>query len=230
MPYFKNKDINLLFIHIPKTGGTSLEIYFSKKYNIALENLSLFSHDPKFIKEYKINISSQHLTYNTIIKHNDYFKIDMNNIQLLTIVRNPYHRFISNIFWMRSMSKKDYNISKDEMYITSKNIIENYNKNNNYNDNHITPQYLFVTDNNKKLINNIEILRTETLNDDMKNVGYIDFNLCINKNHTKINYMDYLNNDSIKLLNDFYNDDFLIFNYDKIQVVEDEETPNKVIE
>jgi hypothetical protein len=36
MPYFKNENINLLFIHIPKTGGTSVEQYFSKKYNVEL--------------------------------------------------------------------------------------------------------------------------------------------------------------------------------------------------
>ena len=36
MPYFKNNRINLLFIHIPKTGGSSLEKYFNVKYNIPL--------------------------------------------------------------------------------------------------------------------------------------------------------------------------------------------------
>ena len=42
MPYFRNKEINLLFIHIPKTGGTSLEAYFSEKFNIPLDKHSLF--------------------------------------------------------------------------------------------------------------------------------------------------------------------------------------------
>ena len=42
MPYFKDNNINILFIHIPKTGGSSLEVYFSKKFNIPLNNKSLF--------------------------------------------------------------------------------------------------------------------------------------------------------------------------------------------
>lgn len=41
MPYFKNDTINILFIHIPKTGGTSLEEYFSSKFNIKLNKYSL---------------------------------------------------------------------------------------------------------------------------------------------------------------------------------------------
>lgn len=44
MPYFhntvKNEKVNLLLIHIPKTGGTSSEQYFSKKYNVPLNKPS----------------------------------------------------------------------------------------------------------------------------------------------------------------------------------------------
>ena len=45
MPYFSNDIVNLLLIHIPKTGGSSLENYFSDLYNIPLDNNSmLYDH------------------------------------------------------------------------------------------------------------------------------------------------------------------------------------------
>ena len=38
MPYYNDDSINLnlLFLHIPKTGGSSVEQYFSNKFNIPL--------------------------------------------------------------------------------------------------------------------------------------------------------------------------------------------------
>jgi hypothetical protein len=63
MPYFHNENINLLFIHIPKTGGSNFENYMSYKYNIPLNEKSLC------IK--KLNyISYQHLLYIDILKNN----------------------------------------------------------------------------------------------------------------------------------------------------------------
>lgn len=47
MPYFKNNNVNILFIHIPKTGGSSVENYFSSKFNIPLNNTSLYLHVKK---------------------------------------------------------------------------------------------------------------------------------------------------------------------------------------
>jgi len=39
----------------------------------------------------------------------------------------------------------------------------------------------------------------------------------VNVNKEKVDYYNYLNNDSINLINDFYDYDFKLFNYTKIQ-------------
>ena len=67
MPYFKNNDVNILFIHIPKTGGSSLEVYFSNKYNIPLNEESLYMMSTKL----SLTSSLQHVTYKTILKHKE---------------------------------------------------------------------------------------------------------------------------------------------------------------
>ena len=49
----------------------------------------------------------------------------------------------------------------------------------------------------------------------MHNLGYTDFNIYENINKVKVNYSNYLNNDSIQLINNFYNYDFILLNYMK---------------
>ena len=49
-----------------------------------------------------------------------------------------------------------------------------FNKNNDY-DNHIIPQYKFVTDENGNLIENIKIFKTESLTDELKEYGLFDY-------------------------------------------------------
>jgi len=211
MPYFKNNNVNLLFIHIPKTGGSSLEEYFSSKFNIPLNTKSLYmfiDNQTKLNENMVINSSLQHITYNQMVKYNKVFNIDFNNIKIMTIVRNPYERIISDLFFYK---KINISTSKEEVF----NIINKYVLSDNYDNNNI-PQHLFLQDNNKELISNIHILKTENLTTDMKNLGYNDFNLFSNANPNKINYYNYLDNKSIKIINDFYHFDFLLFSYCKI--------------
>lgn len=214
MPYFKNNDANILFIHIPKTGGTSLEKYFSSKCNIELNNNSLYlfiDEDIKLNNNMIINSSLQHITYKQMIEYNNVFNIDFSNIKIITIVRNPYERIVSDLFFLNIIN---VDTSKDEIY----NIIQEYLKSSDY-DNHNIPQYLFITDNYNKIIPNIHLLHTETLTDDMKKIGYEDFDVCDNKNKFgELNYYDYLNNESIAIINDFYHLDFVLFGYNKINI------------
>lgn len=213
MPYFKNADVdvNLLFIHIPKTGGTSLEHYFSHKYAIPLNNESIYLFWQN--NEYKITSSLQHITYQTMLQYKTELNIDFNHIQILTVVRNPYERLVSDLFFNKLI---DIDTSKEEAF----NIICEYLTRSDL-DNHNIPQYKFIINNvdEDNTLIDVVILHTETLISDMHNLGYTDFNIHANVNkHTDINYYDYLNSDSIKIINEFYDKDFSLFNYTKMDV------------
>lgn len=205
MPYFKKNNINLLYIHIPKTGGSSIEKYFSKKYRIKLDQKALygFLHDKH---NRQINPSLQHLTYNNIVEYHNELNINMNHLDILTVVRDPYDRCISDLFYFKKIDKS---ASPEKVF----QAIQDFVKQNP--DNHATPQYKFVTDGKGELIHNMKIMNTETLNDDMIRLGYTDFDFQRNVNPDALNYKDYLNADSIQFINDYYDKDFTLFHYNK---------------
>ena len=197
MPYYK--DIELLFIHIPKTGGTSLENYLKKTYKE-----TLFSgYGNNILPEDDLQKNSlQHQTYSTIYKYRDILEVDFNsNLKVLTIVRDPYDRIISDLFFFEL-------IKKDNTCETVYNIIKDYLYKDCY-DNHNIPQYKFITNSNEELIENIKIFRTETLTQDIHNYGFTDYI----GTKSNIIHINYLNNDSIQLINIFYKKDFELFNY-----------------
>ena len=214
MPYFKNDDINVLFIHIPKTGGSSIESYFSLKFNIPLNNQSLYDFintEHLLNKNVVIKSSLQHVTYRQIIKYSEIFNIDFDNIKIITAVRNPYERLVSDLFFFKLIG---VNSTKEEVFdILNKYLVSDL-------DNHNMPQYEFITNDKGEIIQNIHILKTESLNDKMKNLGYTDFGSYEkrNVNVNKLNYYNYLNNESIELINKFYHLDFILFNYAKLPV------------
>ena len=71
MPYYK--DNNLLFIHIPKTGGSSLEDYLKLKYTQTL--YSGPSND--ILPDPESQKSLQHQYYNTIYKYRNILNVDL---------------------------------------------------------------------------------------------------------------------------------------------------------
>jgi hypothetical protein len=213
MPYFKNEDINLLFIHIPKTGGTSLELYFSSKFSIFLNNNSLFGYlDEGTVWKEKMNINSslQHLTYNKIVEHGNLLSIRFDTLQIITIVRNPYLRIVSDLFFFKL-------ITLDTTPETVFHIINEYVLSDAY-DNHNIPQHKFLIDDKSEILQNVRILRTENLRNDMHSIGYDDFNIFAQANPHEVNYFNYLNDKSIAFINEFYHMDFVCFNYEKLLV------------
>ena len=86
------KEHNLLFIHIPKTGGFSIEKFF----NISAKSENLFEYGKPRFNINNILFSPQHFTVKILkenlgLEYSKYFKF--------TFVRNPYDRIISGYYW-----------------------------------------------------------------------------------------------------------------------------------
>jgi hypothetical protein len=212
MPYFK--DIDILFIHIPHTNTNCIELYLSKKYNIILNkdtlynliyNNALFNNNLLFH-----NHLLQHLTYLQLYNYKNELKIDFNNkLKIFSFVINPYIRILNDLYFFKyitiEMDKKDieYNINE---YIT-------------YNDMFCylkIPQYKYLVNDNNELLNkDIIILKFENINEEMKNLGFEDF-YYDNKNIIFKDYKKYLTDNSINIINNYYELDFSLFTYEKL--------------
>ena len=285
MPYYSTNKI--LLVHIPKTGGTSVEKYFSKKFNLpnapsqlyfsyydntiqdeitkyrkawkrqlyikkkhegntsrSFQRVSSFTSVTSLedtsredIPEFKIfkkvrlskelHHSLQHLTWSEMREHkdilwddtNDHVIIsdnpyDRNEYEIMTIVRNPYDRIISELLFRNMLTMNTINSPKI-VYTKLKKYLENHDE---VFDNHKLPQYLFLINDMGNIIENVTILHTETLTEDMERMGYIDFNRFdqVSKCRTIsgiTKYSNYLNREAIELINAYYKRDFELFDY-----------------
>lgn len=215
MPYFQNKNVNFLFIHIPKTGGTSVERYFSSKYNIPLNTKSLYGFIPNEIRAPLMLQANtfQHIIYKVLAKNQHLFRIQsLPNFKIYTIVRNPYERMISDLFYFKLITTSS---KPHDVYVC---IIKYLFGTKTY-DNHRLPQHTFIEDKYGNIPQNVCILHTETLNEDMKKFGFEDFDMNANVNPHRQNigsYYDFLNHKSIFIINQIYQKDFLSFGYKMI--------------
>jgi len=201
MPYFK--EANLLFIHIPRTGGTSFGTYMLSKSSITLHSNLEENKLPEPILQ---KVSLQHQSYNTLYKYRDILGIDFNEkLRKIAFVRNPYDRIISDILWLKF---NDENASQEEIYDT----IQHYYFNRDDIDNHNKAQYLFITDEKGNLIPDIKIIKTENMTNGLRKIGFTDYE---GSTHAT-SYMKYLNEESIKIINMVYKKDFELFGYEMI--------------
>lgn len=127
MPIFCKDDQKVLLIHIPKTGGISINHVFARAgWHISLEG-NVLKHD------YYKNIrgSLNHLCYAELEEYYNFEDFDF----VFSVVRNPYHRAVSEYHWQ----KQTQDFSQ-----WFKSEIDQFNNSDRYGDNHFLPQCNFV--------------------------------------------------------------------------------------
>lgn len=218
-------DKKILFIHIPKTGGTTIEKII---FNLSLKNTE--ENYKKLFGRKNNNdgsvIQYQHLTYNEIINNYDF---NLDKFYKFTFVRNPYDRIVSEFFYqqqnkvpfLKNIEKMNF---KDFLYaILNREWINNIKENEGFiksNIVHILPQYkfIYVNDNVFSSNTNLKIFKFENF---LKGVSQIfkDLNMeMIDKipHHLKSihnYYLEYYDDECKEIVNNLYLYDFLLFDY-----------------
>jgi hypothetical protein len=132
----------IIFIHIPKTAGSSIEHLLSDGEKYKLDFIGV-----------RNGRSTHHymgIELNIILKdlYKEYYKF--------SFVRNPYDRLISEYFWCRLNNVgHQFNKTFDEFLDYVENVFKNKNFFKPIENDHFIPQYSFLFFNNKLLVNNI---------------------------------------------------------------------------
>lgn len=104
-----------IFIHIPKTGGTSIEKVLYPDRDITCmktDNDLIYGRFPKHINKTVPGITShkfgylQHLTYNQLIESKYIDDLEVNEYYFFTFVRNPWDREVSEFCWRSRNAKR----------------------------------------------------------------------------------------------------------------------------
>jgi hypothetical protein len=130
MPIFKIAGAEILFVHVPKTGGASLAQWLGKKGPAGLSGL---------LQPPALRCNPQHLTYRDINHLFPNRKWDF----AFTVVRNPYSRVESEYRWRVDLMSADKASSIDfPRWLDF--VLSKYKRDSYYLDNHLRPQREFL--------------------------------------------------------------------------------------
>lgn len=201
MPYYPKT--NILFIHVPKTGGKSLEdcLKCQSPQGLYGSPNNMLLKEPPYSK-----ISLQHQTYRTISLNRELLRVPFDaSMQVITIVRNPYNRLISDLLANSLMDPRD---NQTRVLEVIKQYLdcppEKY-------DNHSTPQHEFLTDETGALIPGLILFRTEGLTKQLHDYGFSEYQRLDGAR----DYTKYYCREAFDLVNAVYSKDFELFGYQK---------------
>ena len=185
-----------IFIHIPKTAGTSIKNYFGMKTPKDIEPLK--QHDTVYDIKEKIPI-----------KYKSYSKF--------TIVRNPYDRMVSWFHYLKIKTNPTNFFTGEvnqEQFEFKKNIdfkqwLKNPNKYFIYPRELLSVQCNWIDD-------TVNVLKYENLKNDLENFFKTEIEIPHIHNSNHDNYLKYYDDQCLDLVYKEYKKDFKKFNYKKL--------------
>lgn len=207
MPLYNLKresvDKTFLFIHIPKTGGTAIESYFTSLGLTGFNDPMSYRAIRPFLK-----IPPTHFDYELCDK---LFRLD--RLYSFAIVRNPVQRFISEYRWAIEKSSLPENVKKYSVSDFIKYSFEMYERDENFLAGHLKPQRRFVGSKLSKSFKyevGLNSIVTEVFRDTgLKPLGKIEIPV-INRSSNK---SVCLKDTDIEAIYRMYSDDFTLFGY-----------------
>lgn len=225
---WRNKS-KIIFVHIPKTGGTSVEVainthYYKYGYGVIFTdknneiNQIRYENLKKVVKMRNLNITRkfalQHLKSNEYKvtlgddTYNEYFKF--------AICRNPYDRIISEFFWCEipEIGDKHGQSFDDFLEYVQKCVLERNYYETIYHD-HLIPQHEFIYDEKNNLQIN-KLFKYENF-DEVKNFLKKELNITnIPHWHKRSSDKEIeLTNKQKQIIYKIYRNDFILLNYKK---------------
>jgi hypothetical protein len=196
----------IIFVHIPKTGGTSVE--------------EMLTDYGMFTLEFHGVLGGRALHHFTAIELMSALGKNMfNNYYKFAFVRNPYEKMVSEYYWCRIPGVGFRNKQSFNDFIKYvENIVKNKKFYTNIYHDHFIPQYYFIFNNKQLLVNDVykfeDIkIALPLIKEKLKIRGPI---LHTNKNRFKSNADKLVLTDEQKeKIYNLYKIDFDVFNYNK---------------
>ena len=198
-----NHDKKIIFVHIPKTGGSTIELAMGTDKNDIGCGFG----------EWK-GIALQHGTVHDIktFLGNDIF----DEYEKISIYRNPYSRMISEYYWCQI---KDKGYKGKQTFDSFLDYVDECVRNENFNEtiyhDHFIPQHKFVFDDNDKLVVDkiFNFDNFNTISEYLLEKYDINTNSIHDKKNTIKNKI-VLNESQKRKIYDMYKKDFELFNID----------------